>query len=347
MAAITFPMNPTDGMDYSFGGTDYQYDAANNRWLAQAAGGATVVVSQTRPDPTMGSAGDLWWYCGADGEDPGLFTLVEDSSGDPTTDPPTPGQFQWIQSSPGIAFESSSGGGYALSLLDEAPLDTTIDSTIAGTGTPYTIQASDIIGTGPVWVQVNGAGGGGGAVVYGNFARGTAAAGGAGGAYGFMLADATTLVGASLTVGAGGAGAFANGSPGSFGLAQTGTQGGTSTLSIDGATITATGGGGGSAYSGSMSGTGVPGTVGTGSASGSNAPAELLDINTDIDTYWNQFVVEGTNGSLTLAGSLVGTGAPGGGGGAVTTTGSGGTNGQARGGTGGAGSLQIVYQVQP
>ena len=57
MAAITFPMSPMDGDTYAFGGTDYEYDSANNRWLAQAAGGATVVVSQTRPDPTMGSAG--------------------------------------------------------------------------------------------------------------------------------------------------------------------------------------------------------------------------------------------------------------------------------------------------
>ena len=110
MAAISFPTAPTEGQTYSFGGTTYAYESANNRWLSEAAGGATVVVSQTRPDPTMGSAGDLWWYCGADGEDPGLFTLVEDSSGDPTADPPVPGQFQWIQSSPGITFESSSTG---------------------------------------------------------------------------------------------------------------------------------------------------------------------------------------------------------------------------------------------
>ena len=55
MAAITFPMSPMDGDTYAFGGTDYEYDSANNRWLAQAAGGATVVVSQTRPDPTMGA----------------------------------------------------------------------------------------------------------------------------------------------------------------------------------------------------------------------------------------------------------------------------------------------------
>ena len=110
MAAITFPSSPADGDIYNFGGTEYAYEMANNRWLAQAAGGATVVVSQTRPDPTMGSAGDLWWYCGADGEDPGLFTLVEDSSGDPTADPPVPGQFQWIQSSPGIVFGEIAAG---------------------------------------------------------------------------------------------------------------------------------------------------------------------------------------------------------------------------------------------
>ena len=190
-------------------------------------------------------------------------------------------------------------------------------------------------------MQLSGAGGGGAGVVYGNFARGTAAAGGAGGFYGFMLADVTTLVGATITLGAGGAGGFANGSPGSFGLAQTGAAGGTSTLVLDSATITCTGGGGGTAYTGGMTGTGVVGANGVASTSGTNIPVEPLDINADIDNYLNQFVIEGAGGVLTLAGATVGVGTSGGGGGTVVTTGSGGTNGQARGGTGGDGILQI------
>ena len=113
MAAITFPRTRADlvppgtgplqeGDTFMFppmGGDTYEYDVANNRWLAQQTGGASVTVSQV--PPAMASNGDLWWYCGADDEDPSLFTYVDDAAG----------VGSWIQSSPGIAFESSSGGG--------------------------------------------------------------------------------------------------------------------------------------------------------------------------------------------------------------------------------------------
>ena len=95
--AITFPMMATAGQTYEFGGTTYEYNADRNRWEAQAAGGGSITVSQTRPDPMAGSPGDLWWYCGDTGEDPALFTLLADASM----------QQQWVQSSPGIAFEGS------------------------------------------------------------------------------------------------------------------------------------------------------------------------------------------------------------------------------------------------
>ena len=91
------PPQPTDNQ-YSFSGSVYQFDTDNNRWLAQQSGGASVTVSQV--PPAMASDGDLWWYCGADDEDPSLFTYVDDATG----------VGSWIQSSPGIAFDSSSTG---------------------------------------------------------------------------------------------------------------------------------------------------------------------------------------------------------------------------------------------
>ena len=112
--AISFPTNPQPVVDdqyvesdppqntdnqYTFQGTEYRYESLNNRWLAQQSGGASVTVSQI--PPANASDGDLWWYCGADDEDPSLFTYVDDATG----------VGSWIQSSPGIAFESSSGGG--------------------------------------------------------------------------------------------------------------------------------------------------------------------------------------------------------------------------------------------
>ena len=102
--AIAFPTAPTEGESYSFGGSEYVYESLNNRWLAQAAGGASVTVSQDRPDPATAGQGDLWWYCG-DGpggvEDPGLFTLVIDTTGNQ----------QWVQSSPSALLAGSTGGG--------------------------------------------------------------------------------------------------------------------------------------------------------------------------------------------------------------------------------------------
>ena len=71
------------------GGDTYEYDVANNRWLAQQAGGASVTVS--RDPPANPADGDLWWYCGDDGEDPGLFTYAVDANG----------VGGWLQSSPG------------------------------------------------------------------------------------------------------------------------------------------------------------------------------------------------------------------------------------------------------
>ena len=111
--AISFPTNPQPVVDdqyvesdppqntdnqYTFQGTEYRYESLNNRWLAQQSGGASVTVSQI--PPANASDGDLWWYCGADTEDPSLFTYVDDATG----------VGSWIQSSPGIAFDSSSTG---------------------------------------------------------------------------------------------------------------------------------------------------------------------------------------------------------------------------------------------
>jgi len=110
--AIAFPTNPQPVVDdqyvqsdppqdtdnqYTFQGTEYRYESLNNRWLAQQSGGASVTVSQI--PPANASDGDLWWYCGADDEDPSLFTYVDDATG----------VGSWIQSSPGIAFDGSSG----------------------------------------------------------------------------------------------------------------------------------------------------------------------------------------------------------------------------------------------
>ena len=112
---------------YTFGGTEYRYEALNNRWLAQAAGGATVVVSQDRPDPAAGTPGDLWWYCGDTGEDPGLFTIVADTTGNQ----------QWVQSSPSalLAGSTSGGGGSGLtSGFPISPPDSTGSFTFTGGG---------------------------------------------------------------------------------------------------------------------------------------------------------------------------------------------------------------------
>ena len=112
--AISFPTNrsqvnpvgmfsnmdaPIDGDTYTYEGDTYTYDNTNgnNRWIADQSGGASVTVSRT--PPTAPADGDLWWYCGDDGEDPGLFTYAVDANG----------VGGWLQSSPGIAFDSSSG----------------------------------------------------------------------------------------------------------------------------------------------------------------------------------------------------------------------------------------------
>ena len=130
--AIMFPTAPTDGDIYTYEGTDYRYDNenGNNRWIAEQSGGASVTVSQDRPDPATAGRGDLWWYCG-DGpggvEDPGLFTLVID----------TLGNQQWVQSSPSalLAGSTSGGGGSGLtSGFPISPPDSTGSFTFTGGG---------------------------------------------------------------------------------------------------------------------------------------------------------------------------------------------------------------------
>lgn len=125
--AITFPMMATAGQTYEFGGTTYEYNADRNRWEAQAAGGGSITVSQTRPDPAAGSPGDLWWYCGDTNEDPALFTLLADANG----------QQQWVQSSPGIAFENVPEVDSGLGGNGTAPV-------LQGTGSNITTTAAGL-----------------------------------------------------------------------------------------------------------------------------------------------------------------------------------------------------------
>ena len=195
-----------------------------------------------------------------------------------------------------------------------------------------TLAADDINGSAGAWVGVSGAGGGGAGVVYGNFARGTGAVGGAGGFFGFFVSDVTTLIGASFTVGAAGAGSYTNGYPGSFGISSTGNTGGTSTLSFTGVSISCTGGTGGRGYTGGQTGSGTPGNAGTSSGSG----VTDIDVAASIASFYSGKYVTGPQ-SISAAG--------GGAAGPVVVTGDGGTAGVSFGGTGGVGKLVIIYEA--
>ena len=115
MPTVNFPENPTNGEAYVFARDDgsnvnFSYDQLNNRWLSTGVdgggAGASVIVSAVRPNPADSNVGDLWWYCGSEMNDPGLFTLVE---------APIAGTTilvkHWMQSSPGIV--GGAGGAEA------------------------------------------------------------------------------------------------------------------------------------------------------------------------------------------------------------------------------------------
>ena len=222
--------------------------------------------------------------------------------------------------------------------------------------TSTTITADDLSGTGPAWVLLGGGGGSGAVAQYNrvNNPSGSAGAGGAGGNYGFFINDSANLVGASFTAGASGTAQsnvgvnVGDGTTVIFG--SNGTAGTTSTLVLDGTTYTCTGGGGGTR--------GTPGTAGaagTASATG-GTPLDLIDvqtINTDIDTYWDGFIVVETGGNLRLGGNTADaaiTGSGGGAGDAAFASPQGpdgeGPVREVTSGSGSAGSLQIVYQNQ-
>jgi hypothetical protein len=195
-----------------------------------------------------------------------------------------------------------------------------------------TLAASDINGSLGAWVGVSGGGGGGAGVVYGLFARGTGAGGGAGGDFGFFVSDVTTLIGASFTVGAAGAGSVSSGTPGSFGYSVTGGTGGTSTLSFTGVSISCTGGTGGRGYTGGQGGSGTAGTAGTGSGSG----VTDIDVAASIASFYSGKYVTGPQGIAPSAGGAAGP---------VVVTGDGGTPGSSTGGTGAVGKLVIIYEA--
>ena len=239
------------------------------------------------------------------------------------------------------------GGGAGLQLGVTAK-DTITTST--------TITADDLTGTGPAWVLLGGGGGSGAVAQYNrvNNPSGSAGAGGAGGNYGFFINDSANLVGASFTAGASGtaqtSGAQNVGDGTTVIFGSNGTAGTTSTLVLDGTTYTCTGGGGGTR--------GTPGTAGaagTASATG-GTPLDLIDvqtINTDIDTYWDGFIVVETGGNLRLGGNTADaaiTGSGGGAGDAAFASPQGpdgeGPVREVTSGSGSAGSLQIVYQNQ-
>lgn len=195
-----------------------------------------------------------------------------------------------------------------------------------------TLTANDINGSAGAWVGVSGGGGGGAGVVYGLFARGTGAGGGAGGDFGFFVSDVTTLIGASFTAGAAGAGSFTNGVPGSFGYSVTGGTGGTSSLSFTGVSISCTGGTGGVGYTGGQTGSGTAGTAGTGSGSG----VTDIDVAASIASFYSGKNVTGPQSIPPSAG---------GGAGPVVVTGDGSTPGSSTGGTGDVGKLVIIYEA--
>ena len=251
MAAITFPRTRADlvppgtgplqgGDTFMFppmGGDTYEYDVANNRWLAQQTGGASVTVSQV--PPAMASNGDLWWYCGANDEDPSLFTYVDDVNE----------VGSWIQSSPGIAFEGSSAGGGGGSGF---VLDSEIIAT-SGTWTPVADATYSIFALG-------GGGGGGyaGAQNSGHFADTYSRVTTGGGAGGCAIAQNIALTTSDTFTITVGAGAVAVG--GTDNQMFDGNAGGDTT--VTGAGLELVGGGGGGGFAGGA------GTVAEGGAGG-------------------------------------------------------------------------------
>jgi hypothetical protein len=195
-----------------------------------------------------------------------------------------------------------------------------------------TLTANDINGSAGAWIGVSGGGGGGAGVVYGNFARGSGASGGAGGDFGFFVSDVTTLIGASFTAGAAGAGSFTNGVPGSFGISSTGGTGGTSTLSFTGVSISCTGGTGGLGYTGGSTGSGTAGNAGTSSGSG----VTDIDVAASIASFYSGKNVTGPQSIPPSSG---------GGAGPAVVTGDGSTSGSSTGGTGDVGKLVIIYEA--
>ena len=240
------------------------------------------------------------------------------------------------------------GGGGAGLQLGVTAKDTITTST--------TITADDLSGTGPAWVLLGGGGGSGAVAQYNrvNNPSGSAGAGGAGGNYGFFINDSASLVGATFTAGASGTAQsnvgvnVGDGTTVIFG--SDGTAGTTSTLVLDGTTYTCTGGGGGV-----RGNPGTAGAAGTATATG-GTPLDLIDvqtINTDIDTYWDGFIVVDATGDLRLGGNVPDAALTGSGGGAGDAAFAvpQGRDGEGpvravNSGSGSAGSLQIVYQNQ-
>ena len=115
---IVFPTGAADGATYTFDGNGitYTYQSATNRWINLGGSGesASVVVSATRPPPADSNVGDLWWYCGNETNDPGLFTLVAA----PVMGTTMPLINHWMQSSPGIVGGAGgdAGGGATVTL---------------------------------------------------------------------------------------------------------------------------------------------------------------------------------------------------------------------------------------
>ena len=148
MVAIAFPTGATDGQTYTFEGTTYAYDALNNRWIAEAAGGGSIVVQQARPDPTAGSAGDLWWYCGNDTNDPGLFTLVSA----PVMGTTMPLINHWMQSSPGIVGGAGGAAGGSTVTLESATQINGLDNLFQITTSDYIEEDGTLVIPENFWV---------------------------------------------------------------------------------------------------------------------------------------------------------------------------------------------------
>ena len=155
--AISFPTNrsqvnpvgmfsnmdaPIDGDTYTYEGDTYTYDNTNgnNRWIADQSGGASVTVSRT--PPTAPADGDLWWYCGDDGEDPGLFTYAVDMNG----------VGGWLQSSPGLAFGGATPIGGATVTLETGNLVNGLENRIQIVAGDFIEEGGTLIIPADFWV---------------------------------------------------------------------------------------------------------------------------------------------------------------------------------------------------